>query len=117
MGAAVPEVVRCEKGPLMKAAEGGESYYADPLPDPGRVDLSHPIACIPLRLSGRTIGVIAIYRLLQQKNRFSPVDFEIFTLLGGHAATALFSSRLYQRSERKLSNLQGFLDLLTAPNP
>lgn len=117
MGEAIPEIVRCEKGPLRKAAEGGESYYADPLPDPGRVNLSHPIACIPLRISGRTIGVIAIYRLLQQKTRFSSIDFEIFTLLGGHAATALFSSRLYQRSERKLSNLQGFLDMLTAPNP
>jgi hypothetical protein len=117
MGASIPEVVRCDPGPLKRAAERGESYYADPLPDPGRVDLSNPIACIPLRISGRTIGVIAIYRLLQQKSRFSSVDFEIFTLLGGHAATALFSSRLYQCSERKLSNLQGFLDMLTAPNP
>lgn len=117
MDASIPEVVRCEEGPLRQAAGGGESYYADPLPDPRRVDLSHPIACIPLLIDARTIGVIAIYRLLQQKNRFSPVDFEIFSLLGGHAATALFSSRLYQRSERKLSNLQGFLDMLTAPNP
>ncbi len=61
--------------------------------------------------------MIAIYRLLQQKERFQPLDFELFTLLAGHAATALFSSKLYERSEKKLSELQGFLDLLTAPSP
>ena len=41
-----------------------------------------------------------------------------YTMLGallgtlGHAATALFASRLYSQSERKLNTIQGFLDLL-----
>ena len=113
----VPEKLRADKGPLRRAAEAGESFYADPLPDPARVTAQNPIACVPLKIAGRTIGVIAIYRLLDQKERFSPLDFELFTLLGGHAATALFSSKLYQQSEQKLSNLQGFLDTLTAPSP
>lgn len=118
MGAiTVPEKLRPERGPLRRAAEVGESYYADPLPEPGRVTVLLPIACVPLKISGRPIGVIAIYRLLEQKQRFSPLDFELFTLLGGHAATALFSSKLYQQSEQKLSSLQGFLDTLTAPSP
>ena len=113
----VPDRLRPGRGPLRRAAEAGESYYADPLPDTARIDPQRPIACVPLRISGRAIGVIAIYRLLPQKQRFSPLDFELFTLLGGHAATALFSSKLYQQSEQKLSNLQGFLDTLTAPSP
>ena len=40
------------------------------------------------------------------------LDFELFNLLAGHAATALFASKLYSESERKLSTIQGFLDLL-----
>ena len=38
--------------------------------------------------------MIAIFRLLVQKESFKPVDFELFELLGGHAATALYVSRL-----------------------
>ena len=30
-----------------------------------------------------------------------------------HAATAIFSSKLYSQSERKLNTIQSFLDLLT----
>ena len=116
MGASVPEKIRPGKGPLLDAVEG-QSYYADPLPDPKGVDPALPLACIPLKIGTRVIGVVAIYHLLRQKERFEPLDFELFTLLAGHAATALFSSKLYQRSEKKLSELQGFLDLLTAPSP
>jgi len=79
----------------------------------GSEDLSAPIACIPLRIEDQSIGAIAIYSLLQQKERFTPLDHELFTLLAGHAATAIFSSRLFAHSERKLSTIQGFIDLLT----
>ncbi len=117
MGGAAPAEVRFKAGPLARAAEHGESYYADPLPDTSRINPAQPIACIPLKIGARVIGVVAIYRLLTQKERFAPLDFELFTLLAGHAATALFSSKLYQRSEQKLNSLQGFLDMLTAPSP
>jgi GAF domain-containing protein len=117
MSGTIPEEVRLGRGPLRKAAEQGEPYYANPLPDPSKVDPAHPIACVPLKIDARPIGVIAIYRLLPQKTGFTPLDFELFTLLAGHAATALFSSKLYEKSERKLSNLQGFIDMLTAPTP
>ena len=116
MEGGLPAELRVKGGPLARATEG-ESYYADPLPESSRVDAARPIACIPLKIGPRAIGVIAIYRLLMQKARFTPLDFELFTLLAGHAATALFSSKLYQQSEQKLSNLQGFLDMLTAPTP
>ena len=57
--------------------------------------------------------MIAIYKLLEQKPKFSALDYELFTLLAGHAATAIFSSKLYSESERKLSTIQGFINLLT----
>ena len=116
MEAGLPDTVRPGKGPLLDAFEG-QSFYADPLPDRNGIDALRPIACIPLKIGTRVIGVVAIYRLLQQKEHFGPLDFELFTLLAGHAATALFCSKLYQKSEKKLSELQGFLDLLTAPSP
>ena len=116
MGSGLPDTIRPARGPLQDAVQG-QSFYADPLPERNVIEASRPIACIPLKIGTRVIGVVAIYRLLQQKEHFGPLDFELFTLLAGHAATALFSSKLYQKSEKKLSELQGFLDLLTAPSP
>jgi GAF domain-containing protein len=72
-----------------------------------------PVVCIPLRVQDSPVGAIAIYSLLQQKDGFSPLDQELFTLLAGHAATAIFASRLHSQSERKLNTIQGFIDLLT----
>jgi len=75
-------------------------------------DFTRPIVVIPLQIQKRPIGAIAIFSLLQQKDGFSALDHELFNLLGGHAATAIFAARLYSQSERKLSTIQGFLDLL-----
>ncbi|MGH0034340.1 MAG: GAF domain-containing protein [Myxococcota bacterium] len=71
------------------------------------------VVCIPLRVQDKPVGAIAIHSLLQQKDGFSPLDQELFTLLAGHAATAIFASRLHSQSERKLNTIQGFIDLLT----
>jgi GAF domain-containing protein len=79
----------------------------------GSEDLARPLVCVPLRVQERPIGAIAIHKLLQQKAGFTPLDHELFTLLGGHAATAVFAARLYSQSERKLNTIQGFIDLLT----
>ena len=76
-------------------------------------DLGQPIVCVPLAVQNSPIGAITIYSLLQQKEGFSALDHELFTVLGGHAATALFAARLYSQSARKLNTIQGFIDLLT----
>ena len=76
-------------------------------------DLERPIVCIPLRIGERPTGAIAIYELLVQKDSFTPLDQELFTLLAGHAATSIFAAQLYGQSERKLNTIQGFIDLLT----
>ena len=82
--------------------------------DTGRSeDMSQPIVCVPLTVQGRPIGAITVYSLLQQKAGFSALDHELFNMLGGHAATAIFAARLYSQSERKLNTIQGFIDLLT----
>lgn len=105
-------IISIGDGIIGQMAKTGENYFIEDMENYTR-DLHHPIVCIPLKIKEHVIGVIAIYKLLVQKRRFAEVDYELFTLLAGHAATAIFSSKLYSESERKLSTIQGFLDLLT----
>lgn len=97
-----------------KVAKEGESYFLENMTSssPTDLDASNPIVCIPLKIKEHVIGVISIYSLFTQKTSFSNIDYELFNLLAGHAATAIFSSKLYTQSERKLTTIQGFLDLL-----
>lgn len=108
------EKVQVGLGKIGIVAKSGEPYYINQeLETAGDVDFYHPLACIPLKIKEHVIGVISVYKLFVQKEGFTAVDYELFTLLAGHAATAIFSSKLYSQSERKLSTIQGFLDLLT----
>ncbi len=100
-------------GTIGKAVLGNESYFNDRPAEDLKDLFKDPLVCIPLTIKEDVIGAIALFRLLQQKVSFAPVDFELFTLLAGHAATAIFSSRLFTESKRKLSTYQGFLDLLS----
>jgi len=100
------------EGIIGQMAKTGENYFIDDL-EGYEKDFLNPIVCIPLKIKEHVIGVIVIYKLLIQKSRFAEVDYELFTLLAGHAATAIFSSKLYSESERKLTTIQGFLDMLT----
>lgn len=97
-------------GPIGSAAARGEIVYREG-------DLSatsdEPLVCIPLRVGERTIGAIALFGLLVQKERFAPLDHELFTLLGGHSATAMLAAQLHAQSTRKLNTMQGLIQLLT----
>jgi len=104
---------RLGEGILGGVAKTGESYYINQDVEGGRITLERPLAAVPLKIKEHVIGLIAIYKLLQQKDSFSAVDYELFSLLAAHAATAIFSSKLYSQSERKLNTIQSFLDLLT----
>jgi nitrate/nitrite-specific signal transduction histidine kinase len=105
--------VKVGEGIIGAAAKSGEAFYREGDPtDLRSVDYLHPLVVIPLKIKEHGIGVIVIYKLLVQKQVFSNVDYELFTMLAGHAATALFSSKLYSQSERKLTTIQSFLDLL-----
>jgi transcriptional regulator with GAF, ATPase, and Fis domain len=104
--------VKIGSGVIGEVARTGENYF---VPDIHAycMDSESPMVCIPLKIKEQCIGALVIYKLLVQKKSFADLDYELFTLLAGHAATAVFSSRLYSDSERKLSTIQGFLDLLT----
>jgi nitrate/nitrite-specific signal transduction histidine kinase len=97
-------------GPIGSALETGETLYG---PAAGSRGSDEPMVAIPLRVERTLIGAIAIHALLEQKPGFTGLDRELFTLLAGHAATAICAARLHGQSERKLNTIRGFIDLLT----
>ena len=100
------------EGVVGEAARSGVPWFraAD---QAGHADIANPLAVIPLKIQDRVLGVISVWALLPHKKAFGPLDHELFNLLAGHAATAIFSAKLHGDAERKLSTIQGFLDLLT----
>lgn len=106
--------VRVGEGIMGKVAKTGESYFEPDLEHFRPSSQFHPIVCIPLNIKEHTIGVIALFTLLEQKlKKLTRTDHELFSMLAGHAATSVFSAKLYSQSERKLSTIQGFIDLLS----
>ena len=104
--------VRPGVGNLGQIIESGTAYYNGSGSE-SDVTLDKPLAAVPLKIKDHTIGLLAIYKLLRHKDSFSAMDYELFSLLAAHAATAIFASKLYWHSERKLNTIQSFLDLLT----
>lgn len=100
------------EGIIGEAALTGESQYHGE-PKIGSTSLDEPLAALPLKIKDAIIGEIVIYKLLEHKDSFTSLDYELFSLLAFHAATAIFSSKLYSQSARRLNTIQGFLDLLT----
>jgi len=115
-GQAAPvATVAVGEGAIGRAAKTGENYFAEQVAHRDPTPFDQPLAVIPLKIKDSVIGVISINKLLVQKTHFTSMDFELFTLLAGHAATAIFSAKLYSTSARKLTTLQGFLDMLKTP--
>jgi len=79
--------------------------------DPSLGSFEAPAAVVPLSVDEQRVGVIAIFSTLSQKKRFDTIDFELFKLLGQHAAAALVSASLFVQAERKFPGLEAFIDL------
>ncbi len=94
---------------LGEALRKGTAAVSDQ--DPTQGTFQAPAAIIPLTVDEKVVGVIAIFSTLAQKKRFDTVDFELFKLLGQHAAAALISASLFAHYDRKLPGLEAFLDL------
>ena len=92
--------IRVGAGAIGRVAQTGESLMAGSESPGASSNGDGPItACIPLKIDGRVTGVIAMFRLLQQKtNGLEPIDHELFDLLATHAASALYCSNLHSAS-------------------
>ncbi len=97
------------EGPLGKVFSSGEAGVDET--DPSRGVIERPAAVVPLSVDEQVVGLIAIFSTLAQKTKFDTIDFELFKLLGQHAASALVSASLYSQAERKMPGLEALLDL------
>lgn len=84
---------RLGEGVVGRVAQSGEAHYAA-MAAGARPGTAEPSICVPLRIQARIVGVVAIWDFLSQKTELAEVDFEIFNLLGAHAASALEAARL-----------------------
>jgi regulator of replication initiation timing len=57
-------------------------------------DLQQPLVSIPLTLEQDVVGLILIYSYLEQKAESSPIDQELFGLLGDHGGLVIEAARL-----------------------
>ncbi|MCD6452080.1 MAG: GAF domain-containing protein [Acidobacteria bacterium] len=106
------------EGVIGWTAEKGEIFILETPEEIEAAGGERPIACIPLKIKKRLIGVIVVYKLFVQKRKgFTPMDRELFSLLAGHAATALYSAKLYSSMERKLNTIESFMELLASKQP
>ena len=96
-------------GPIGTTFTSGETHLASDDSRAGTLD--RPAACIPLRLEKKVVGVIVVYRTLEQKDAFVNTDHELFKLLGAQAMSALIGARLYSQRELDESPLASFRDL------
>lgn len=105
--------VPLKSGIVGESAKSGRITTRDSNASAGSAsDEAEPLVSIPLRTEERRVGAIALYRMFGHKLGFSAIDHEIFMLLSGKAATAILASRQLAQSERKLTLIKDFLDLL-----
>ncbi len=92
------DTVPLTDGILGRVASSGKPFYSESSdPQPKGV----PLAAIPLKAEGKSVGVIAVYRLLPHKNGFTPVDLQLLELVAEHTPSALLSARLHRLSKAK----------------
>jgi hypothetical protein len=77
-----------------------------------RGDLHRPAILVPLRIREKVVGVIVIWDLLQQKTALQEVDYELFNLLGAHAASSLQGAKLTAELEGRPPALWAAADLV-----
>ena len=87
--------LRLGAGTIGRATRDGETWVVGKGDPAGALPAERNLtACIPLRVDGRVIGAIAIFRLLRHKRGLEDVDRELFALLSTQAAAALhFAAR------------------------
>jgi hypothetical protein len=72
------------------------------------------VACLPMRIDDRAVGVIVIFSLFPQKEQLVAADYELFKMLGLHAASAIVGSSLFSAEGGKLLGIEALRGLLRA---
>jgi hypothetical protein len=84
------------------------------IPDGPLAESPGLVACLPMKIDDRKLGVIAIFALFPQKVELVAADYELFKMLGLHAAAALLGAALFTASGGRLLGREAFRELLPA---
>jgi len=84
------------------------------LPDGPLNETPGIVACLPMKIDDKKLGVIAIFALFPQKEQLVAADYELFKMLGLHAAAALLGAGLFTASGGKLLGIEALRNLLRA---
>jgi hypothetical protein len=108
--ARVPEG-KLDGGKVGEVIASGQPFY-----DEGRFgsrsDLERPVIIVPLKIRDQVVGAIVVWDLLQQKTALQEVDYELFNLLGAHAASALQGAKLTAELNGRPTALWAAADLV-----
>ena len=89
----------CGAGMFGRAVEQGRSQFQERQPETALLPYERNLtACVILKSSGETVGVIAIFGLQAQKNNLEWSDFELLKFLETYGAVAIKFQRL-QRNQ------------------
>lgn len=101
------DVLPLTEGMISQSVSEGVSLFID-----NEVS-GDPLACIPLKVEGRgVVGLITVYEVEQHKGGLSDLDKELFDLLASQTATAMFSSKTYSETVKKLKSMESFINLM-----
>jgi GAF domain len=106
---AVP-VVRKEAEPVVTCFSTGKPEVSNEVHEGW--DVSRPLVCIPLKLGHEVLGAVTIYSYLEQKRELTPIDLELFTLLGDRGGAVLESARLFSSSDGGPRSVRTYLELM-----
>ena len=117
-----PLQIRLQEGAIDSTWSVGTVYSGgDPLIDAclvdgmlrfGPTENSPVLVAVPLRVQDITVGALIITKLFDHKGKLDEEDHDLLDLLGAHAASALFASRVYSKAARKLRTLEGLIKLV-----
>jgi nitrate/nitrite-specific signal transduction histidine kinase len=99
------------EGKVGEVIASGQPFF-DPDRFRQRADLARPSIIVPLKIRERVVGVIVVWDLLVQKTDLVDVDYELFNLLGAHAAAALVRAKLNAELNGRTPALWAAADLV-----
>ena len=67
-----------------------------------KASVDEPKVCVPLIVGDTMLGMFVVFSFLVQKTCITELDRELFKLLGGHAAMAIFAARLNMVADSKI---------------
>ena len=104
-------VIKIGEGIAGKTAGDRQVYVSNG--EMSKVSIDEPKVCVPLEVDEQLLGMIVVFSFLDQKSSITELDRELFKLLGGHAASALYCALLKAESKEVLHDASNYLKLLS----